>query len=1344
MTVSTTTTTNSYSGNGSTTAFAYTFKIFAQGDIVVILRSAAGVETVQTLTTHYSVSGVGSASGGTVTFGSAPASGVTVLLKRATALTQATDYVENDPFPAATHEDALDKLTHASQELQEEVDRSIKLSRTNTMTSTEFTTSAADRASKVLAFDSNGELSVTQELGTSRGNWAASTAYVLRDFVKDTSNNNFYLCIEAHTSSGSQPISSNTDAAKWLLLVDAASATTSAAAAATSAQLADDWAVKTSGVVASSEYSAKAYAIGGTGITDTSGKGSAKEWATEAEDNTVDGTSYSALHHAAKGAASATAAASSASTASTAATNATNYATKVDGAVTGTDFSAKAWAIGGTNVTDTASRGAAKEWAIEAEDNTVAGAGTYSALHYSAKASASATAAASSATSAAASSAASSAAGLTYTYSTTTADADPGTGVIRFNNGTLSSATAAYMDDTDANSVDVSTYLLTWDDSSTTSNRGTVKMVKSGTPSTYALYNITGASTDASGYVKLALTHVASNGSFSNSDTVIIHNTRTGDTGSISAGAVDLNGEKLTLDANGNTSIHANTDDQIDIEISGADDFRFTANNFNVLSGSTLTIDSGATITNSGTATGFGADAERAFSGVLESNANFVDQVIFGPSVDGRPWNGLWSKASVFSSLMLATIEDEGSNTEINIWDLTEQSAGAISTTPLATIDLASAATPTGIAASMGYLIISCEDGCHFVDPHGGGWAERTEGWPRKLAENTVPALVNNDVQAVAATISDAAPYDPLTGGFIPTFACTYGTGSAEASIIKDDGVIYDHTSFTIGDKKAIGFIGQEIYIGVENSGDTIRLSTVPIAAIQADDWATNNTLKQGRANDNFLGSDGGSAFSHDQVVFADTNGLSIYSDPVNTGSAQEGQTAMITRTYNTGYFTYDTRGCFLANSDTADRVHDSTLTKQGTITESAVASGSELNGYSGFSTSNYLYRASDSDFAPTTNDFSVCGWFKATGGGVMVIARYGEYNTNTNSWLIQMNSDESIRFMIRDSGGTNAEADATSTGQANFEDSKWHMFYMTCDRTADVMYNYIDGVLHGSASTSSIASVTNSGSQKLEIGIRDIGDDIGSPWNAGALALIRYSTRHVTADQVKRAYEAEKGMFVASAECLLQSGSTDAVLNVDIDPLTEKVLVTQTDAITVFKKGGLVVDSKPTVNSGSSEKGRLWGEIRSEQNSANAYVTAPANDQRQVNEMVRGLASDLPVGIDLSKAKAWVVQGSNSSTPSIRTSHNIKSVTRTATGKYDVTFSVPFKNHYVGSSLGGNSQVDYACVAIGNNYQGAFMYVNGVESTRHKAAIWTYESDSSTYYDTKFMAVFFGELENE
>ena len=80
----------------------------------------------------------------------------------------------------------------------------------------------------------------------------------------------------------------------------------------------------------------------------------------------------------------------------------------------------------------------------------------------------------------------------------------------------------------------------------------------------------------------------------------------------ILSGDLDLNGNELILDVDGDTTITSDTDDQIDIKIAGADDFRFTANNFNVLSGSTLTIDSGATITNSGTASGFGLSTGKA------------------------------------------------------------------------------------------------------------------------------------------------------------------------------------------------------------------------------------------------------------------------------------------------------------------------------------------------------------------------------------------------------------------------------------------------------------------------------------------------------------------------------------------------------------------------------------------------------------------------------------------------------------------------------------------------------------------------------------------------------------
>jgi hypothetical protein len=237
MTLSTTSNKVSFSGNGSTTVFAYNFKILANSDLKVYIRSATGTETLKTISTHYNVSGVGSASGGNVTFtgGNTPTNTETVIIQRVVPLTQTHDYVENDPFPAESHEEGLDRLTMHVQQIKEEVDRSIKASVTNTITTTEFADSATDRANKLFGFDSNGNLSISTTLGTNRGNWAASTVYSERDIVKDTSTNNIFQINSGHTSSGSQPLTSNANSAKYTLLVDAATATTAAATATTKA-----------------------------------------------------------------------------------------------------------------------------------------------------------------------------------------------------------------------------------------------------------------------------------------------------------------------------------------------------------------------------------------------------------------------------------------------------------------------------------------------------------------------------------------------------------------------------------------------------------------------------------------------------------------------------------------------------------------------------------------------------------------------------------------------------------------------------------------------------------------------------------------------------------------------------------------------------------------------------------------------------------------------------------------------------------------------------------------------------------------------------------------------------
>tara|TARA_S200002703_G_scaffold30062_1_gene25992 strand:+ start:1730 stop:3088 length:1359 start_codon:yes stop_codon:yes gene_type:complete len=331
MTISTLTIKNSYNGDGSVTAFNYTFKITNEDDIEVITRTSAGTETVKVLTTDYTVSGVGNAGGGTVTFVTAPASGLTVILRRDTPQTQGLDLIENDPLPANSLEDAFDKLTSITQELQEENDRSIKLSRTNTMTSTEFTVGASDRANKILAFDSAGEISVTQELGTYQGTDATVTteAYNVRDIIKSTTAaqlNNVYICI-ADSVVGDLL----TDTDHFELLVDAVSAATSetnAAASATSAS--------TSATNAATSASNAATSATNASTSETNASTSATNAATsETNAATSETNAATSETNAATSATTATTKATEASTSATnAATSATNAATSETNAST--------------------------------------------------------------------------------------------------------------------------------------------------------------------------------------------------------------------------------------------------------------------------------------------------------------------------------------------------------------------------------------------------------------------------------------------------------------------------------------------------------------------------------------------------------------------------------------------------------------------------------------------------------------------------------------------------------------------------------------------------------------------------------------------------------------------------------------------------------------------------------------------------------------------------------------------------------------------------------------------------------------------------------------------------
>ena len=160
-------------------------------------------------------------------------------------------------------------------------------------------------------------------------------------------------------------------------------------------------------------------------------------------------------------------------------------------------------------------------------------------------AAASETAAAASEAAAAASAAEAAAVLLKFAYSTTTSMADPGSGVVRLNNATLSSVTAAAFDALDGDGTDVSDLLAAMGSSSNT-NKALLILKKVSAPQNFAAFYVT-AVTDNTGWLQLTLTYITHAGSWSDTDDLAVVFALSGDAGSLSALAANLDGNGFNI-----------------------------------------------------------------------------------------------------------------------------------------------------------------------------------------------------------------------------------------------------------------------------------------------------------------------------------------------------------------------------------------------------------------------------------------------------------------------------------------------------------------------------------------------------------------------------------------------------------------------------------------------------------------------------------------------------------------------------------------------------------------------------------------------------------------------------
>lgn len=274
--------------NNTTDTFGIPFTFTAQSEISVTVDGVA-----QTGLTFPSSS--------TVQLTSPVASGSLVQVRRTTSLAaRAIDFASGSVLTEEDLDNSNIQVFHAAQEAIDTAGDSITLTPANRwdaggsiINNVGTPTSNTDAATKSYA-DGISTAAAAAAVVAANAAVATATGNIIPDATK--------LAIHPVGSQYTLSDGTTTDySAKHYQDAAATSATnagTSETNAGTSETNSQNWAVKTDGeAVTGQGYSAKAWASGGTGITDTAGAGSAKDWASDTT-NQVDGTEFSAKEYA--------------------------------------------------------------------------------------------------------------------------------------------------------------------------------------------------------------------------------------------------------------------------------------------------------------------------------------------------------------------------------------------------------------------------------------------------------------------------------------------------------------------------------------------------------------------------------------------------------------------------------------------------------------------------------------------------------------------------------------------------------------------------------------------------------------------------------------------------------------------------------------------------------------------------------------------------------------------------------------------------------------------------------------------------------------------------------------
>lgn len=205
-----------YAGAGTVGPFTVGFRFLDATHLRVIRTDNLG-EHVLVLNTDYTVLGVGDPTGSVTLLAVLPV-GQTLTIVRKVPQTQETNYVQNDDFPAESHENALDKLTMIDQQQQNTLERSITTPVSDSQGLNKELPVAALRAMKALVFNADGSVGVSVDNYNDQAAAAAASAAAAAASATSASGSATSAAASATSASTSAAAAAATAAALVLVM----------------------------------------------------------------------------------------------------------------------------------------------------------------------------------------------------------------------------------------------------------------------------------------------------------------------------------------------------------------------------------------------------------------------------------------------------------------------------------------------------------------------------------------------------------------------------------------------------------------------------------------------------------------------------------------------------------------------------------------------------------------------------------------------------------------------------------------------------------------------------------------------------------------------------------------------------------------------------------------------------------------------------------------------------------------------------------------------------------------------------------------------------------------------